>query len=467
MRKEAQPFHSAALAHHQARLFDTLLFKHQVVTETPKLFQFEDKDGAEFAEMVQGYLAVKKTESSNTKYFIPKDKYQNLPLRVNESEEMFFKDGARTKSAVLMPTKITPFRIVPEQRFPTDRAFFDALAPFSHSNPKHWNLLKVIAVMGYVGKTFLGICSSSEFGKSSLYEILDALTKKCPVFQPRSVPGVLAQITGDGNMIFDEVHETSAEVKACMENFSLMVAGNKPTYINGAQKSKNTRPTYNVAQQSITYLYNITTHYAEPEKTFWNYIWTNRKAMESRFLCLKFEGKLLEEFDTDFSIPDVADENRSRYIDFAKHLMYLQDIHIQNLYERRYVHPELLLLTGRHRIVYDTLTWGLDTFSESQEEYDCYVALLDKAIREYQFMLGGPHLGTYSPPIEQSSLKIETEEVVDAGWSQDAVLELIRRSGEMDIALLLNKTGINDSDVNRMIDAGLVFKPKPGLLKVL
>jgi hypothetical protein len=260
--------------------------------------------------------------------------------------------------------------------------------------------------VGYVGKLFVGVCSSSEFGKTSIYLTLDSITKKCPVFQPRSVPGVLAQITGDGNIVFDESQEVSSEVRQCMENFSLQVGGNSPIYINGAMKSANTKPRYNVAQQSITYLYNVYNHYREPSKQFFDYIWVNQRAMDSRFLKMKFDGVLLEKFDKDFNIVQVAKDNRGFYMSVAKHLLYLKQLKLTNSYQRRYSIPMELPLKGRHKTIYDEITWGIDVYSESQDEYNKFVRLLDSCILEYREMLGET-----VPVVKQESVEVgELEE---------------------------------------------------------
>lgn len=470
MKPELTKWHSIVLQTYNAIMFDTLVHAHNIVTESAKSFQFEDADELELPKPLRGYFAMKDVDGKKTKYFIEDQYYAQLPIRVNAAEEIFFKDNARTRSVVLKPTDITPFRVKALQCWNSNRAFIDEIAPFQHSEPDQWTLSKIVAVMGYVGKTFCGVCSHSEFGKSSIYLILDALTKKCPVFQPRSVPGVLAQITSDGNMVFDEVHDAPGEVKSCMENFSLQVAGNSPIYINGAMKSTNTKPKYDVAQQSITYLYNVYSNYREPEKQFWNFIWSNKKAMESRFLCLKFEGKLLEEFDKDFDIPLVAEQNKMFYIKIAKHLLYLKGLKLTNAYQRRYNQNALIELSGRHKIIYDEIVWGLDMYCESQSEFDKFVHLLNAAINSYQMMISAKtvpikNFVNVSMPKEQEhsdELVVSEEEVIET--PQQRILTAVGK-GIM-VEELKSKVKIDNFDVliEQMKSRGDIFFPKPGMV---
>jgi hypothetical protein len=355
----------------------------------------------------------------------------------------------------------------------SNKEFVDQIAPFEHSNPDQWTLNKIVALSSYIGKTFTGVCSLSEFGKSSIYLILDAITQKCPVFQPRSVPGVLAQITENGNMVFDEVHDTSSDVKACMENFSLQVAGNSPVYVNGAMRSKHTKPQYDVSQQSITYLYNVYSNYSSPNKQFWNFIWSNTKAMESRFLCMKFDGKLLEKFDKTFDVVKEASDNKVFYINLAKHLGYLKEVKLNNKHQRRYSNKDHLeTLKGRHKIVYDEITWLIDVYAQDQEEYTKFVRLLNLTISSYKNMLKDKIVdkpveiktkSTLQDYDEPATETVEQEEKTP----QERVREVIKKHDKAPYETVLEEAKVGEGIIEDMKKKGDLFEIRPGVLVVL
>ena len=485
MRESIQKWHSIVLQTYQALMFESLIHPHNIVTESIKSYVFEDKEELELPERLEGSFAVKDIRGIKTKYFIDKDYLFELPIRVEKTEEMFYKDSARSKSIVLRPLEVTPFRIKPYACWESNKEFIDGIAPFKHSMPDQWTLNKMVAIMGYVGKTFCGVCSLSEFGKSSIYLILDAITKKCPVFQPRSVPGVLAQITNDGNMIFDEVHDTSSEVKSCMENFSLQVAGNSPVYINGAMRSKNTKPKYDVSRQSITFLFNVYSNYSQPQKQFWNFIWSNTKAMESRFLGLKFDGKLEEEFDEKFDISKVAEDNKRFYIKIAKHLLHLKELKFTNSYQRRYDRKSHKEYRGRHKIIYEEITWLIDLYADSQEEYCKFVRLLNKSAHDYKSMLhftpsttNEPQatLNNLTPPTDDKIKYVEPELVVeeevidsndnndsnvDSKTPQERVMAVIEKHVKVNVEILLEEAGVTDEVIDDMSKKGDIFWLNP------
>lgn len=474
MNDDVKAFHSSTLSAYNKLMFESLIHRHNITTESPKAYQFEDKDGVELSRMLRGYFAMKEDCSgTNHKYFIQEKHHKELPLRVNDYEEIFYKDSAKSKSVVRLPTRITPFRIKPENTFNNFHDFINNIAPFSHSHPTQWTLNKIIAVMGLVGKTFVGVCSKPEGGKSSIYTVLHSLTKECPVFKPRSVPGILAQITGVGNMVFDDIHSVPPDVKRMLEEFSFSAASGEPSYINGALKSKNTRMTYDLSNQSITFLYNTLNDYSSQE-VFWDHLWDGKKAMKSRFLALRFEGKLTQEFNRDYSIPDAAEANKSLYISIAKHLLWLRVQKADNTYRRRYKSSEGHGLEGRHKICYDELTWGIDAYSTSQEMYDHYIQALNHCIESYKGMLRGdavkPGVFDTYVPMEEETIKEEPliKELSVLEKSEKILLEL-KNGKVMGVEELEKATGIQDIDsvLDKLKEEGTIYEPFKGKVKLL
>ncbi len=383
MKPQTQKWHNDTLSTHSTNMFETLLHQHNLITDSVKAFTFQDENENE-TNPLRGYLALKETNGKKHKYFLEETHYDNLPVRMDDCTELYLKDSSTRKSIIQYPNKITPFRVKPQQTFPTTKTFIDELANFEHSKPNQWTILKICAVMGYVGKTFLGISSPPETGKSSIFEILHSLTKKSPVFQPRSVPGILAQVSRDGNIVFDEVHQSNNETKRCMENFTLQVAGNKPVYINGAMSAKNTKAKYDVSYQSITFLYNTFKNYKNPQDEFFDNIFSNNDAIDSRILKIKFEGKLLERFNKDFNIIEVAEANKMYYMRVAKMLLWLKVQKILHKYVRKWAYTPHITLKGRKRLIFEELTWLIDMYCDSQGEYDLLVLELETCIASYK-----------------------------------------------------------------------------------
>lgn len=375
MRDEAKKYHLEVLAEHNRVLFETLLYTHNVTSENLKQIEFED-----VTDLQQGYFARK----DKTKYWIPREHYDFLPFRIKNTTELHYKDDV-----IVQPTKISKFKIEPSNTT-TVREIVDSFCPFTHTQPIDWTLMKIMTISSFIGKVCACIATPSHFGKTSTFDVLHGITDKSPVFKPRSTPGVLNKINMDGVVVFDEVHDCKREVKDIMEEFALAVGGNKSVYINGAMRASKTKSKYDVSMQSIVFLYNTTNQYKTPEKDYFDFIFSNNKAIDDRFLKFKLDGELTEVFDRDFDIPKVAEDNKGYYIQLAKEFAFLKEQKRHNSYKRRWVTSfELLKIKGRRRAVLDEITWLLDQYCQSQEEYDGYMKRIESSILNYKEMVSG------------------------------------------------------------------------------
>lgn len=401
MREEAKRWHLNALSTHQNILFETLIYPHHIVTESVKSIVFETCDGLD-CEPIRGFFAVKENkDGKKVKYFIEEELFEELPIRADNIQELYFADNQKSKSVVIRPINPSLFRIRPTQTYLDMHQFIDEFVPFQHSCPLIYTLLKVIGISAFVCKTFICISAPPEFGKTSIFNVIHSLTKKSPVFTPRRIPKILYEINTDGNMVFDEICSCQKDVKDCTEEFSLRVADGSPNYINGALKSTYTRNSYDVHEQSITYLYNLKKNYKN-ETDFFDNIFVNNDAIDSRFLKLKMEGIMTEQFDKDFNILKMAEENKLYYIGIAKQLLFLKQLRLINAYQRRFTDNTILSLKGRRKATYDEITWLLDMYCKTQEEYDMMITILDDCIIKYKQMAG-----------EEIPLKREAQQTIE------------------------------------------------------
>src|SRR3990167_291311 len=398
MKENLQLWHSDTMAAHEALMFQTLIYPHNIISEGVKVYQFEDKDGSPLNETFRGYMAVKEVDGHKRKYFLDEDAYHELPIRINDSRELFFKDSGKSRSVILQVTLYKAFKVIPEAGWSDQSLFLQEFAPFEHSRPDNWELLKIMAIMGYAGKTFLCICGPSELGKSSIFRAIHGLTSKSIVFRPRSAAGMLLQMNEDGNMVFDEIHKTTKETLDITEEVAQMVGDGSPNYINGAIKAKYLKQIYRTSDQSLTFLFNLYSYYKKPEEEFFENIWKNPVALGTKFLKVKLEGELTEKFDKLFDVMQVAEANRMTYMKFAKHLMWIKAVKKNNTYKRRFA-AQGLDLKGRHTILYDEICWGIDFFSRDQTQYSDRVAVFNKSINDYREMLGRKQYDVQNPMV--------------------------------------------------------------------
>ena len=379
--KQKQIWYLDVLSTHANGLYSDLLYESDLQSSNLKEVEFEKmEDGLKTPiQALRGYYANK----NRKKYFLDGKLVDQLPIRVmDKNEELINKEDV-----VIRPLNPRQFKIIPEGMIEV-RKLIDDFAPFEHNNPPEWTLLKMIAIASYISRTYICIATTSAFGKSSVFDLLHYLTDKSPVFKPRSIPGVLNHINGTGNMVFDETHRCKKDVRDIIEEFSLQIGGGKSLYINGALKSANTKSRYDCTLQSITFLYNLVTNYNDPTKEYFEFIFSNNKAVDDRFLKFRFDGILTEKFKKEFDIPGTAEENKMLYINYAKTLLFMQKVKQENKYSRRFNHhmyPQKM--SNRQRMSYENITWVIDFYSGSQKEYDDLVGFLNDSVYNYREMV--------------------------------------------------------------------------------
>lgn len=374
MNENNRKYHLNVLSIHNHMMYEDLIHEHNITSGSEMEIEFEGYD------TISGYFALK----NKKKYFIDSTHIEQLPIKIElvNCQRLVYQNHVTYR-----PMIIKPFKIKPEKTFKSFKEFLDTFCSFEHSDPTVWTLLKLIALQGYISKVFVCIATNPEFGKSSIYDVMHGITDKCPVFKPRSVPGVLNKINGVGNIVFDDVLEARKDVREIMEEFSLAVAGGKSVYINGAMRASRTKSKYSCRNQSITFLYNTMECYKNPEKNYFDNLFENNKAIDTRFIKLKFDGMLTEKFSKNFNMEKCATDNKMHYINVAKYLLWLQDLKKKDGYKRRWVDVSVLKLKGRRRNIYDDITWITDMYASNQGEYNVLIQALDKAVMDYRVMV--------------------------------------------------------------------------------
>ena len=83
-------------------------------------------------------------------------------LKYGNSDELIY-----AEDVVIRPTKPRPFKIIPLHSIPF-RKLIEDIAPFEHSNPDQFLLMKLISISSYISKIFICISSNSNFTSDSI-----------------------------------------------------------------------------------------------------------------------------------------------------------------------------------------------------------------------------------------------------------------------------------------------------------
>lgn len=363
-------YHYNTLKMFNVELFETLLHEHNVISDNLKELENTDT-GVRY----QGYYAKK----DKNLYFLNKETLKELPVRINETIEE--KDG---KNIVFVITKFRSFKIKGEKTIPF-KILIDELACFEHTKPIDWTLYKIICLASYCGRTFTRISTNPAFGKNSMKNIMNLLTDQVKVVKPRSVPGVLKELTPTGELVLDESSGLKKEIRDLIQEIVLQLGDGSPTYTNGALKSQShhTKDKYDVHGLSITAMYNRLSDY-KGEGEFFDYQFANNSAIKDRLFPLLFEGTLNERFELDFNPKEEAEIHKTSIIQLLKNIQYYKENWRNELKDYNTI---IHNCKGRHKQSVEVFFDFINLYSDSEEEYRFLCNELLKRYEAYNLMI--------------------------------------------------------------------------------
>jgi hypothetical protein len=118
MREEVRKFHLHSLSIHASTMYDTLIYPHNIITDTVRLYTLLDDKNDEWNG--RGYIAIKEIDGQKIRYFIQEQLIGHLPIQVDETVEFKLQNNQREKIIVNMVQSSTPFRINPMKCFESE-----------------------------------------------------------------------------------------------------------------------------------------------------------------------------------------------------------------------------------------------------------------------------------------------------------------------------------------------------------
>jgi len=379
-------YHYSTLKAFNNELYTTLLHDHHIISDTLKELETPN-------QIYQGYFAKK----DRMMYFIDSETMKELPIRILTTQEE--KEG---KNVVYVVTKSKTFRIIPFKNH-TFKQLIDTIADFEHTNPLDWKLYKITCLASYCSRTFLRISTNPSFGKDSMKGVLGLLTEQVKVVKPRSIPGVLKELTPEGELVLNEVSGIKKEIRDLVQEIILQLGDGSVTYSNGALKSQShhTKDKYDVHGLSVTAMYNRLGDYKDGEEEFFDNQFANNSAIKDRLFPLLFSGILNEKFDTNFDVLQEVSKNKDEIIKVLKSLEYYKKNWRAEL--KSYDNPHNLV-KGRHKQTLNVLFDFINLYAESQEEHAMLCEELLKRSHAYQLMMLGGTKSFEETPMQTTTI---------------------------------------------------------------
>ncbi len=341
------------------------------------------KDGSKYKveENVEVNTKCILLEKRGVRYILPTQYIKYLPINVKESFDCFIRKSDKTiYKFIVEPTSV---RITPEKTMSL-KELVKLFNPLEHSNPKTWQFLKLQAV----GSKFKGgkyrLCSPPETGKNANDIIIHCITNDNVTVSKPTLAKLETLFYYYQKIICNEITSlTSAQVRD-VEPFFLNIADESPVFQKHSMATKKDMNEVDISNASCIFTYNDRAS-LHIDATFFDDVFANIRAMNSRYPAVYLEGKITTELPklSMAEAKEIVEENFEEMKTLAKNLVYYFTDMTKELHN---YNRDKLMLRGRKKVNFECVIDAIDVYCDNQKEFDEWMLWINSRIADYKKM---------------------------------------------------------------------------------
>ncbi len=245
------------------------------------------------------------------KYLLDTDYENQLPIKVNEVEQIIH----RTRPHYLI-TNLDPIKIK-QERCLSFRDLIDGFMAVQHTQPEDFFLYRIIALASYIGRVNVRVSSEPAFGKDGVFKAIKYLTNKCAVTKARTFPKLEFNLRND-IVVLPELSNIQTGQISLYQDFLLTVGDFSTSYDKGslANTKFKTYNSYDISNLSLVVTFNDYKNYVANQTEMKYFDRMFQPAVLNRFLPLRLRGNInVSQFDLHSSyVKETMDNARTHYI---------------------------------------------------------------------------------------------------------------------------------------------------------
>ena len=388
----------------------------------------------------------------------------NLPLKIKETE--LIRDNQKIYHFI---SKCSHVGFNAEKHF-SFREMVDTFFDVKHNNMEHFTLLKIMAFGAYISRINARLCSNTEFGKDSTFEVLNYLTNSVAVFdKPRTMAKLEYGVVNSVLMV-NELVPKAEEERRIISEFLLSIGSMKPIYQKTSRGSAGfgTKDSYDITNLSLIICYNCLTDVSEADKEHYFDTIFGKNILE-RYIPFKMNGRL--DVDQFVHSNNYTADVDTLFMKMARTIEWYKLHHTEEMKPFE-VNLKNIKLAGRQKASFKKICDFLNLYAKDEIEFNRMVNSLLQCHYEYLRMLNGSQLLTEF----QEDAKITTrdtrkdDEIVPIGDVEevkDDVISFLRKqkNGEYDTGKLCDRFG--DAIVKKHIANADIFETPQHKMKLL
>lgn len=301
-------------------------------------------------------------------------------------------------SAKIRPVKYCDFRTL-----------LDTLSSIPHSNPTHLKLMWFIELAQCIDRANVRVSSPPGFGKDSCVAIMGDLLGNCATVENPTI-AKLEYLHYHKHLAINEVVGVSKQAWRDIEQYLLSVGAFKSTITKRSRASETMKEEMNVSKLCLSLFYNDIDTYSSEQ--YFDEI--AKGAVCDRFVPFRFHGRFTETFKSlsHSEITSLVTSNLNKYKELIGTIAYYQHSYMTEYHG--YSIEKLIKVPQRWAFSLSTVLRIIDTYCNTQEEFDKWIVVINESMEDYMEMLKYPmlfrkfviqHLGFSKEEVEDKSVR--------------------------------------------------------------
>jgi len=339
-----------------------------------------ENEGNKFA-VHNSFYPLKKDRKT---YLLPANKLNLLPIIPTITQKISVKDKVYY---VVVDERLAGFGA--EQTFDSFKDFIDQFCNFEHSNKLDFTIWKIIAILAYVRRINVRVASEPAFGKDSIMKVMSYLFGDVGIVHNPTI-AKLEWLLGSKIVMTNEVAGIKADDRDNLSQCYLTCGDFSISYTKRSRATlSGVKDVMDISKLSNVVCYNNKDCYPKRQQN--NYFDNMfQRAIHQRFLPLKMDGKITEQFHVSLdkrSGLDMATPTLKKSIKMVKFL----EKNIEQMGFTEYSNNVVHDFSDRLLKNWDTITRiGFKAYAHSQKEYDELCTRLFEMYNNYKEMVAEP-----------------------------------------------------------------------------
>ena len=332
------------------------------------------------------------------RYILPTQFIKHLPINVKESFDCFLRKSDKTiYKFIVEPSSV---RITPEKTMKF-KELINIFNPLKHTDTRTWTFLKLQAIGSKAKGGKYRLCSPPETGKNSCDIIIHNITNDNVTISKPTLAKLETLFYYYQKIICNEITSLTSSQVRDVEPFFLNLADESPVFEKHSMAQKKDMNDVDISNASCVFTYNDRAS-LHIDATFFDDIFANIRAMNSRYPALYLDGRIESELPklSMAQAKELVEDNFEEMKTMAKNLVYWFSNMSKELHN---YNKDKLNLRGRKKVNFECVIDAIDCFCDTQIEFDEWMIWLNERIQEYK---------DKSKVLDLQKISVKEEEVI-------------------------------------------------------